>query len=342
MLAATLVATPMPMPVTPAPSRDQLDELARIARSGVVSVRLARRARTILMAADGIPDVTIADVLGVGRAQVARWRRRFIDGGLAGILRDRPRSGRPRKVGSERLLEAMRMDAAEGRSPTIESVARRCGVSEASVERERTRCGLARRTPTQVRPTGPRYGERPILLGLYVGLHARSVAVTNDRRPTGYAIDAQHAVPIAAIQGLAPSSGDEIAWLHFLERVARCCPTDRHVTIICDGDGAVRSTVLRPWLDRNPSMRFEATPSRSEWRRRVDDLLSAQRDASTEPDTGGDDAVGSIISTLLAYFTGLRRAQVPLIWVRDRQGLAAPDAARFCSSAGTGRDRRAA
>lgn len=335
-----LVAAPMPL--TPAPSRDQIDELARLARSGVVSVRLARRARTILMAADGIPDITIAHALGVGRAQVARWRKRFVEGGLPGILRDRPRSGRPRKVGSDRLLEAMRMDAAEGRSPTVESVARRCGVSEASVARARRRCGLARRTRTHARPTGWRYGDRPVLLGLYVGLHARSIAIMNDARPGRNAIEALHRVPIAATQGLAPASGEEIAYLHFLERVAQRCLADRRATIICDTDSTVSATLLRAWLERNPHMRFEATTSRLEWRRRVDDLLSAQRDSSTEPDTGGDDAVGGIVSTLLAYFTGLRRAQVPLVWVRARQGLMAPDGARLCNSAGTGRDRRAA
>jgi transposase len=56
---------------------------------------LVRRARIVLMAADGVPLDRIARELGVQRTVVRTWIDRYRAGGLA-ALQDRPRSGRPR------------------------------------------------------------------------------------------------------------------------------------------------------------------------------------------------------------------------------------------------------
>jgi transposase len=58
------------------------------------------RARIVLCAAEGAANVDIARRLGVCVDVVSKWRKRFCLQGLAG-LRDRPRSGRPRRFGSE-------------------------------------------------------------------------------------------------------------------------------------------------------------------------------------------------------------------------------------------------
>lgn len=42
----------------------------------------------MLLAAEGIQNQQIAEQLGVGRIQVARWRGRYAQLGLAGIERD--------------------------------------------------------------------------------------------------------------------------------------------------------------------------------------------------------------------------------------------------------------
>ncbi len=55
---------------------EQESELTRLARSKTTSVRLAQRARIVLLAAQGMQNKDIADALGVGRVQVGRWRDR--------------------------------------------------------------------------------------------------------------------------------------------------------------------------------------------------------------------------------------------------------------------------
>ncbi len=58
------------------------------------------RARIVLLAADGLQNVDIAARVGVCVDVTSRWRKRFCEEGIGGLV-DRPRSGRPRRFGSE-------------------------------------------------------------------------------------------------------------------------------------------------------------------------------------------------------------------------------------------------
>jgi transposase len=69
-------------------------ELLRLTRRSTVAAGLARRARIVLLAADGVPVSRIAQELRSDRKTVRTWLDPFLAHGLAG-LRDRPRPGRP-------------------------------------------------------------------------------------------------------------------------------------------------------------------------------------------------------------------------------------------------------
>ena len=62
------------------------------------------RARIVLAAADGASNAAIGRALGVCDDTVRKWRRRFCQHGLDG-LRDRPRTGRPRRFSSTVVAE---------------------------------------------------------------------------------------------------------------------------------------------------------------------------------------------------------------------------------------------
>jgi transposase len=69
--------------------------LEAVTRRTTVAAGMARRARIVLLAADGVPLDRIARQLGVDRNVVRTWVDRYRAGGLD-ALQDRPRSGRPR------------------------------------------------------------------------------------------------------------------------------------------------------------------------------------------------------------------------------------------------------
>jgi transposase len=76
--------------------RDRLDGLTR---KGTASVRMVRRAQTLLLAADEQRDEDIAKALRIGVATVERTRRRCVEEGVEASLRERPRPGARPKLG---------------------------------------------------------------------------------------------------------------------------------------------------------------------------------------------------------------------------------------------------
>ena len=83
---------------------EQEKELTRLSRSNTTSVRLARRAKIVLLASSGYDNTQIAEELDVGRVQVGRWRERYACDGLAGIEQDLPRGGRKPTVDAQELV----------------------------------------------------------------------------------------------------------------------------------------------------------------------------------------------------------------------------------------------
>lgn len=92
-----------------APKIELTDEeraaLTKLWRSGLTSVRLAQRARIILLADQGLNNKDIAAQLGIGRMQPARWRERYLQGGIKAIERDLPRGAPPVKVDVAQLVQ---------------------------------------------------------------------------------------------------------------------------------------------------------------------------------------------------------------------------------------------
>lgn len=96
---------------------DERAELERRARAHTSPVRVARRARIILLAADGMPNRQVARLVGIKESYVSIWRRRFATERLAG-LDDRPRPGRPRsRVREDRLRDLDGVSDASARHP---------------------------------------------------------------------------------------------------------------------------------------------------------------------------------------------------------------------------------
>ena len=73
-------------------------ELEAVVRCQTAEVRLVRRARIALLAADGWPNTRIAEKLGLTDKSVRLWRARIAAEPVRKSLRDKPRSGRPPEV----------------------------------------------------------------------------------------------------------------------------------------------------------------------------------------------------------------------------------------------------
>ena len=75
-----------PIRLTP----EQQEALEQCARARSLSVRLVERARIVLLAAAGNQDKDVAAELRITAQKAARWRKRFLALGMAGLEKDAP------------------------------------------------------------------------------------------------------------------------------------------------------------------------------------------------------------------------------------------------------------
>src|SRR6059036_3705694 len=112
--------------------------LERLYRAPSTPAGLSRRARAVLLMAQGLPGVEIAERVGYTVVQVSRLRRRFAEHGIAG-LHDRPRSGRPPTITARKRAQIVALTlkpAAPGLTHwSTRDLARQAGVSHGTVHR---------------------------------------------------------------------------------------------------------------------------------------------------------------------------------------------------------------
>ena len=97
----------------PSPKAVQVDlseaeraELTSRLRRRKVARADAMRAEIVLLAAEGMSNLAIAERLSITRVTVATWRKRFVAQRLDGLL-DEPRPGAPRTVSDEKVAEVV-------------------------------------------------------------------------------------------------------------------------------------------------------------------------------------------------------------------------------------------
>jgi len=111
--------------------------LSNWVRAGTTPQRVARRARIVLLSADGCSTRAIARRLAVSTHTVGLWRRRFQAGGPSALQRDAPGRGRKASVTADahaRVRTLLATPPPAGRW-TVRALAIAIGISRASLHR---------------------------------------------------------------------------------------------------------------------------------------------------------------------------------------------------------------
>ncbi len=126
--------------------RDTREEFASIMRSPSMPAGLVRHAEIVLLCADGLTNSTVATRVRVSRQTVGKWRERFRTQGIVGLY-DEHRSGRPRSIGDEQVMDPVRRTL-ETRPPdgnthwSCRTMAEAVGVSKITVRGVRKAFGI--------------------------------------------------------------------------------------------------------------------------------------------------------------------------------------------------------
>jgi LuxR family transcriptional regulator, maltose regulon positive regulatory protein len=151
--------------------------------------RLARRARIVLLAADGLTNGAIASRLRVHVETVARWRSRFLVTGPDGLVQDAPRGGAAHRIPRSTVRRIVRATAArtpaEGPPWSTRSLARTLHVNHMTVHRVWQAQGLGNPRPPSTGDVASGAQPRVDLVGAYVTSLARALIFSVDSQPAG-------------------------------------------------------------------------------------------------------------------------------------------------------------
>ncbi len=326
-------------------------ELTRLARSKLTSVRLAQRARIILLAAQGLANNEIAAQLEVGRVQVSRWRERYAEARLAGIERDLPRGAPPVKVDVARLVAlTTQSKPATATHWSTRTMAQALGVSAASVSRHWRANGLK---PHLVRgfkvSRDPQFVEKlEDIVGLYLSPPEHALVLCCDEKSQVQALDrTQPGLPLkkgraatmthdykrngttTLFAALNVLDGHVIAqcqqrhrhseWLKFLRQIDRETPKAKTLHLICDNYATHKHPVVEAWLIKHPRFNIHFTPTSASWLNMVERFF---RDITQQRlRRGVFTSVPMLVAAIDAYIAHHNSKPKPFIWTKSARDI---------------------
>ena len=272
-------------------------ELSGLVRSGLTSVRLAQRARIVLLASDGLQNKDIAEALGVDRGQVRRWRERYAQLRLSGIERDLPRGSPPAKVDVARLVALTTEGKPEAATHwSTRTMAAELGVSAASVSRHWRAKGLKPHLVLGFKVSrDPKFVEKlEDVVGLYLSPPEHAIVLCCDEKSQVQALDrTQPGLPLkkgcaltmthdykrngttTLFAALNVLDGQVIAqcqqrhrheeWLTFLRKIDRETPKGKTLHLICDNYATHKHPNVQAWLTKHPRFNIHFTPTSASW-----------------------------------------------------------------------------
>ena len=179
---------PIPTAVLIELTGDERSVLESWTRRHTSAQALALRARIVLMASEGLwSNGEIAEALGVSRPTVTKWRGRFAERRLEGLV-DEPRPGKPRTISDEQVervviktLESTPKDATHW---STRSMAREVGMTPDAVMRIWHAFGLQpHRRQTWKLSKDPLFIEKVHdICGLYLNPPERAVVLCVDEK----------------------------------------------------------------------------------------------------------------------------------------------------------------
>jgi len=332
-------------------SAEERRTLEKLARSNVTSVRLARRANIILLAAAGLDNQSIAAQLNTGRVQVGRWRQRYAEGGLAAIEKDLPRGGRKTSVDHERIIELTTQTTPENATHwSTRRMAEVAGVSPTTVLRTWRAHGLKpHRVETFKVSRDPQFVEKlEDIVALYLNPPEHALVLCCDEKSQVQALDrTQPGLPLkkgraatmthdykrhgtttlfAALNTLdgsvisrCESRHRHVEWLRFLKQIDRETPKHKTLHVICDNYSTHKHAKVKDWLEKHPRFHVHFTPTSASWLNMVERFF---RDLTTERlRRGVFHSVPDLIAAIESYVATHNENPKPFIWTAKAKDI---------------------
>jgi transposase len=278
---------------------DERETLERWARRPKSAQALALRCRIVLACAEGGSNTEVAGRLGVNRMTVGKWRARFVERRLDGLL-DEPRPGAPRTIGDddvERVIVAtLEQTPADATHWSTRSMAAASGMSQSAVSRIWRAFGLKPHLVDEFKLSpDPLFIDKVRdVVGLYLNPPDAAVVLCVDEKTQVQALD--RTAPILPLipgtpqrrthdykrngttnlyAALDVASGHVIAdmtarhraeeFQRFLNLIDKSVPAHLDIHVVLDNQSTHKTPSIQRWLLRHPRFTLHFTPTYSSW-----------------------------------------------------------------------------
>ena len=323
-------------------------ELERWQRAASTPAGVSRRARAVLLMAQGLSGVKVAERVGYTVVQVSRIRRRFAEGGVAGLA-DRPKSGRPPTVTARKRAQIVALTLkppGAGRTHwSTRDLARKTGVSHATVHRLWQSHALQPHRVSTFKFTTDPQAEDKIhdVVGLYLNPPTNAVVLSVDEKTQIQALSrTQPLLPLrpglparqthdyrrngltSLYAALEVATGTVVGecrprhtgadFLAFLTRLRRTY-RGRELHVILDNSSTHSTPAVQAWLAAHPTVHFHFTPTGASWLNMVEAWFSILTRKSVR--RGSFDTVRALIRHIERYLAEWNAHPTPFVWTKD-------------------------
>ena len=353
--------TGRPIPVLSLTEAEQ-ETLQNWARRPKSAQALALRARIVLRCAEGMTNTAVARQVQVRSQTVGKWRQRFVDRRLDGLL-DEPRPGTPRKVSDADVERALTMTLEstpkDATHWSTRSLAKQAGLSRSTVGRIWHAFALQpHRSETFKLSKDPLFIDKVRdIVGLYMDPPDRALVLCVDEKSQIQALNrTQPLLPMRPGQverrthdyarhgttslfaALDVKTGTVIGEFHrrhrsvefrkFLDTIDQAVPSDLDVHLILDNYGTHKTAPVRRWLAKRPRFHVHFTPTSASWINLVERWFAALTEKQIR--RGVHRSVRELETAIQQYLDVSNGSPKPFVWTKSADEILA-SVARFCA-----------
>jgi transposase len=328
-------------------------ELTRWARRATSSQALALRSKIVLACADGADIKTVAARLRCTAGTVGKWRRRFIEARLDGLI-DEDRPGRPASITLDQvedvLVATLESKPKNATHWSRTSMAAKSGLSESTIGRIWRDFGLKpHRTDGFKLSSDPLFVEKVVdVVGLYHNPPEKAVVLCVDEKSQIQALDRSHPV-LPMMPGMPErrthdyvrngitslfaafniADGTVISELHrqhraiefkkFLTTIDKTVPEGLDIHIVCDNYGTHKTPAIKAWLGRHPRVHLHFTPTGSSWINQVERWFAFLTDQKIR--RGAHKSVQSLEADIRSWIASWNADPKPFVWKKTAEEI---------------------
>jgi putative transposase len=344
------------------------EELLAITRSRSTPQALAKRAKLVLMAADGHSNTAIGEKLGWSRPTVGKWRQRYVRQRIQGLY-DEPRPGGPRSIEDDEVAalirKTLKTKPKNGTHWTCRSLAAETRLSKSTVQRVWSAFGLQPHRQRHFKiSTDPLFVEKVRdIVGLYLNPPDNALVLCVDEKSQIQALDrTQPLLPMGLgyVEGVTHdyirhgtttlfaaldiASGKVLTqckrrhrhqeFLQFLRHIEASVPKRLDVHLIVDNYATHKHPKVRRWLAARPRFHVHYTPTYSSWLNQVEIWFNIITQRAIR--RGTFRSVRDLVERIERFVKRYNRQCRPFMWTATADSILAK-LERLCKAiAGTG------